>query len=111
MKLRSGFVSNSSTSSFLIYGMEMTPKFSKLLEAKQEGDKEDFDLYEALEESGLEYFAETEWNDIVGVSLITIGEDETLRAFKARVKTQIESVFGTQIKDKDLEMMSGEYPC
>ena len=109
MKIRSGFVSNSSTSSFLIYGTEMTPKMTKLLEAKQEGDKDDFDLYEFLEEKGLEYCTETDWGNIVGVSFITIGEDETPRQFKAKVKTKLEEVFGIPVGK--CELMSGEYPC
>lgn len=105
MKVRNGFVSNSSTSSFLIYGTEVTSKLRTLLEEKQ-GDE--VELYELFESEGLDYYTETEYGDVVGVSFTSLGEDETPRQFKARVNAKLEGVFGKPVK---CEIMQGEYPC
>jgi len=107
MKVRSGFVSNSSTSSFVIYGTELTSDMRESLEAKH---GEDCEVYEVLEDEGIQYYSETEYGTIVGVSFTSIGEDETPRQFKAKVKAQLEEVFGCPVGDCEL-MMSGEYVC
>ena len=107
MKIRSGFVSNSSSSSFLIYGTELTPKLEEALEAKY-GD-EDFDVYDIMEKEDLRYYPETEFGTVVGIDFTDMGEDETPRQFKARVKTKLEEVFGVPINDCDT--MGGEYAC
>lgn len=107
MKIRSGFVSNSSTSSFLVYGTVIDyTKLEKLLEAKY---GEDCEIYEVLENEGLEQYSETDYGNVVGVSFTDIGEDETPRQFKQRVKAKIEEVLGAPVKECDI--YGGEYAC
>lgn len=52
MKIRNGFVSNSSTSSFIIYGVKLSEKeIQKLITMTKDGSKIDFD---SLKEEGIE---------------------------------------------------------
>ena len=88
MKVRTGFVSNSSSSSFLLYGIS----FSSLEELGIEVDREaeDFDgEYEMIEEvfKGLDVEMPCDYDtSYVGLSWSKVGDDETGAQFKARVK-------------------------
>jgi len=79
MKTRPGFVSNSSTTSFCIYG------------AKTFVDEENYDgdLYTELGKVGLDTHY-SEWDGhYIGASWDTIGEDETGAQFKQRVEEEV----------------------
>ena len=85
MKIRQGFVSNSSTTSFCIYGA-MIPS-SKIK-----------DMWSLAEEVGLECFC-PEYNDgyCVGISWSSVGDDETGRQFKDRVEALVEKLVGKKV--------------
>jgi hypothetical protein len=84
MKIRQGFVSNSSSSSFCIYG------------AKIKNDV-DVDVYDVAEKAGLECHYPEGWESYyVGMSWSLVGDDETGAQFKKRVETIVEKSFGLQ---------------
>jgi hypothetical protein len=103
MKTRNGFVSKSSTSSFLIYGMEVTSSMREKLE-----EKYDDEIYEVMEKEGIDFLTETDYGDVAGISYTAMGEDETPRQFKQKVATKLEELFGEPVK---CELMEGTYPC
>jgi hypothetical protein len=77
MKIRQGFVSNSSTTSFCIYGIKTT---------------KDFD-YKKVKELGLEEYGSRPYDDDcnhIGISWYGIKDDETGLQFKNRVEKLIE---------------------
>jgi hypothetical protein len=74
VKTRTGFVSNSSTSSFLIYGIMLSDK----------------DLYEWELPKGLKQY--TRYDDscaYLGASPVSGADDETFRQFKTRVEASV----------------------
>lgn len=120
MKIRSGFVSNSSSSSFCIFGAYVNGQEEKMLAvlkerfanepdkmAKLEEISED-DTYELLElyseEFDLEYVAaDSEY--YLGRSYSGIGEDETGKQFRESVSTKLD-VLGVKSEHHE-----GEYYC
>jgi hypothetical protein len=96
MKLRFGFVSNSSSTSFSIYGvfLDDMDEVRKFLNAKEEDDT--YELIDALaEKNGLEYHCDP--NDegyYVGIPFTQIGDNETGREFKEKVAKKLKEVFG-----------------
>lgn len=106
MKIRNGFVSNSSSSSFLIYGTTMfRDEILKTLNTKHkevnEEDDDSDDVYEVLEEAleGTKLDHHTPYDDSVyiGASWDAIGDDETGAQFKQRVQDQLKKVFGKEL--------------
>lgn len=88
MKIRNGFVSNSSTSSFCIYGAVIKDDISE----------------EAVESAGLEihhYFDED--TQYIGRSWKNIKDDETGLVFKKSVEEKIAKLFGNNIKCQTYE--------
>ena len=85
MKIRSGFVSNSSSSSFCLLGVYIAGE-----------DKEAQKLFhERIGETELELeYACNEWDDSITVGLppYKMQEDETLRQFKERVVTELKKI-------------------
>jgi hypothetical protein len=107
MKLRSGFVSNSSTSSFLIYGtcFEGTYDLYERLGIKDETEEDEYSdqAYEVLskleEELGLEHHA-PDYDDYIylGKSWDKVGDNETGAEFKARIEKILKDKFGDDIE-------------
>ena len=103
MKVRNGFVSNSSSSSFCIYGkyfdsdelLEKVKTTNFLTEEElEEVENDDYELVEIIEEkTGLEVYMDEDcaW---IGKSWSYIGDDETGRQFKENVASEIEKIFG-----------------
>ena len=106
MIIRNGFVSNSSTSSFLIYGVALDSSQIKELLGypdieDENGDEEEFDAYEILEDKlphGLEYHRPDYDDDYyIGESWSSVKDDETGKQFKERIEASLKSVFGDKL--------------
>ncbi len=96
MKIRQGFVSNSSTTSFCIYGARVS--VPEVLEDPDDEDSDYIDDYETVEklcgENGLDY-AEWDGSFIVGLKPWDMHEDETYAQFKQRVEDALLKAFNT----------------
>jgi hypothetical protein len=104
MKIRHGFVSNSSSSSFLIYGVcleDYSAKTAKLV-GDEEGSLDTHEIQKKLKEKvaglGLERHSPP-YSDstYIGVSWDKVKDDETGAQFKARVEDALEKAFGTKL--------------
>jgi hypothetical protein len=104
MKIRSGFVSNSSSSSFCIYGTYMT--FNEILEKVkssltedeiEELEEDEYLLREMLEEKTSMTVYSSEGDYWIGRSWADIGDDETGSEFKESVKGELETILGPDI--------------
>jgi len=106
MKVRNGFVSNSSTSSFLIYGIcfESEDEFREALNMEVENDDDDTDVWEIGYELGKELDMECLWpydgdyGCYIGVSWDQVKDDETGAEFKARVEKKLKEKFGDDLE-------------
>lgn len=103
MKIRNGFVSNSSSSSFCIYGTSISRYDAKnklkLLDKFKDLDEDDIDILEKLEElfkdnKGIEIEdGAGDFSDIyIGSSWAAIKDDETGLQFKERIKETVTKV-------------------
>ena len=105
MKIRTGFVSNSSCSSFCIYGtiIDQDPELLfKILGKKGEFDDDKYDLddlmeelYDATEKAGLEYDSGGDGSEgiYIGCSWSSIKDNQTGKQFKEEVESKINKFF------------------
>ena len=94
MKTRSGFVSNSSSSSFVLFGT--------YTDAEVEED--------VLEEHGLQMFESDEDGPCIGVDPDEMKSKETLTQFRERIAKQFAAA-GIEVKPADLSFTGGSYYC
>ena len=85
MKIRNGFVSNSSSTSFCIYGASMS--YSTLNEKGEAVEKADLDYHQEYQESD---------TAIVGRNPDSLKDDETGAQFKQSVKDKLKEIFGEE---------------
>lgn len=126
MKIRTGFVSNSSSSSFCIYGIETTPEdlinvakekgidVSELeTQYKEDGYWEDLDwnLRELTNNTSLNIYRFSEEDlTYIGCSMGAMMEDETPREFKRKIREDLMKIF-KDITEEDIEIHEGTYHC
>ena len=103
MKIRSGFVSNSSASSFCIYGTHIEDSLLEKIKKEINFNEEEDDLYEALEEillkHGIDLYRHSD-GDIfyIGTSWKYVKDEETGKQFKDRVEKAISEFVGKTVK-------------
>jgi hypothetical protein len=105
MKVRNGFVSNSSSSSFCIYGASF--EFEELLEKAKsyfsedelkEIEEEPYLLEEMLiEKTNLAVYSSDD-NYWIGKSWTNVGDDQTGKEFKDSIKEELEKILGPDIE-------------
>jgi hypothetical protein len=103
MKARLGFVSNSSSSSFLIYGITKSkPDLKKIMLEKgfkfDEKDRWGFrDLVEEFVGMDAQY-PDDDYIYYIGKSWASISDDQTGLQFKQDVEERLKKIFGEDIK-------------
>jgi hypothetical protein len=99
MKISNGFVSNSSSSSFMIYGVRLGYKdVDKINKTK--------DIENFLIEKGLPYETIPDCDEYyIGYSRDTIKDDETGKQFKERIEKEIKEA----LKDFELNLKFNTY--
>lgn len=116
MKIRNGFVSNSSSTSFCIYGIGMDideiesyfngaegktdEEIARLAKLKLNNDEVDFDtiVNKFERECGFSVFIGEESECYIGRDFTSIGDDETGREFKESTEKRLKDIFGDDIK-------------
>ena len=99
MKIRNGFVSNSSSSSFCIYGAGIeTNKLESLLNKLDIKLKYDYDedyrytIDEIAKKIGLRTYGYSDLGYFIGLSLTQMEMDETMRQFQERIDAKLKLI-------------------
>jgi len=112
MKIRTGFVSNSSSSSFCIYGISvekcqlirvLNEKFNLVIEEGSRISKIEDKVYEAKIDLPQMFTTNDDYRVYIGREFSSIQDDETGRQFKNGVEEEIKKIFGEEEKCGTIE--------
>ena len=117
MKIKLDYVTNSSSTSVVIWGLEGEQSFIKEFDEINIGITLDYDekddivykLHEKAKEIGVdfEYSHECEWA-YIGLSPEKMNEDETLREFKIRAAKAVSEFLGEDVTPQKLKFIAEE---
>ena len=127
MKIRNGFVSNSSTSSFCFFGFFFEQEQEKIVKELQNKLYDDEQIDEGIEEilaqRGICYHSEAtdnlsgNYGTVVGLKYSEFNNNETLLEFKTLVAARVVQEFENlgvdigKVDPKDVALRFGEYDC
>jgi len=117
MKIRMGFVSNSSSSSFCIIGTENSDLIRKLAEAENKSfdydgedwddDKYDYFGYGCNEGEVIDFYGD-ESPYYAGIDLKKFGEDISIKEMKKLFIKKVKKELGVDVEEEDVALLFGE---